>query len=162
MSRIQDRAAVLQAQTQSLSERLSAIGVPPLNKEWVAHAMRASALGMKPNAWKWRVERRARGNRLPESWKIFHIDDYLRLHTITANEFLMPTYGVPMPSEILYRVSQVRRLMPQIRLEVHALISDDPYVFAIEERYAGAQELDREAIGGWYGRGRAQQVFLGK
>ena len=153
MSTLREKLRVHESQ-KSLKDRLCEIGVPPLSHTWVERAMGAAALRLSPNAWKWQIEWRKRSRSGLDTWKVFPLKEYLKLHDDYENRNLTPVYGVPIPTKILDRIGVVQKRLPHARIEVHALESDDPYVFVTDGD-------DKECIAGWYGRNTMQRVYLG-
>lgn len=136
-----------------LAERLRAIGVPPLKSEWVKHAMLATSLKMRPNAWKWWVKRKSRFVER-EEWELFDYDHFMRLSN-KVRKGAQPIYGLPIPHDVQRRVDLVRQHMPDVKVVVYALASDDPWV----KVFQGSEEC---WVAGWLGLGINQKLYFGK
>ncbi len=141
-----------ESESCTFANDLSRIGAPPLNSIFVAVAMECAALGLPPEATKWQLRTR-RMFRSPENWEITSLAEYLTEGEARERQGMHPAYGWPMPKEVLDRARLAERL-PGTTIRVHALLSDDPYVFAVRGH-------EVEPIGGWYGRNEYRRIFLG-
>ncbi|HWO07474.1 MAG TPA: hypothetical protein VNM40_02725 [Candidatus Paceibacterota bacterium] len=138
----------------ALADDLRRIGIPPLRKSFVSYAMRNTAIGLSPDAWKWFASWRER-HRQPEEWHVFTYDMYKIKHDESkTDDTNPPQFGVPIPDAVLQRIETVQTRLPGTRIEVYALRSDDPWVCVIRSD-------EREWIAGWFGRGSCQRVFVG-
>ncbi len=127
----------------SLEDELVQRGVVPLNEKWVERGMLAASLGLPPDSWRWTV-RRERKRRTPDTWKVFTYKEYADLTARLYESGKQPEFGTPMPYELLLRVEIAQRI-PGVRVEVHALERDDPFVWAVRD------DGQRKCIGAWWG-----------
>lgn len=138
----------------SLRASLERVRVTPLDDAWVAKAMRLAQLGFPPWVSDLRANVLRSLGRKEEEWKIFSYDEYVRQANADARLGRNPRYGAPVPPEIAERVRKIDRHVPGIKfIEVHALEREDPYVRVIRGN-------ESAWIGGWYGRGKRQRLFL--
>lgn len=136
----------------TLAEDLRRIGVPPLSSSFVAACMERAALRLEPETKVWPLRLKRMFCR-PESWVVMSLAKYLAHGNIQARNGHLPSLGWPMPPDVLTQ-ARLAETLPGTSISVHALVSDDPWVFV--ER---GQEV--EPIAGWYGRDKQLRVFLG-
>ncbi len=139
----------------SFGEQLRAAGAPPLDDVWVQDGMRAASLRLAPGSWRWRVALAA-WNTEPQKWEIFTLAEYRNLQRRVQEAKEIPQFGTPMPWAVDKRAQNVLDNVPGVVIQVHAVESDDPFVWAIR-----AVDGARKCIGAWYGRGTTQRVYVG-
>lgn len=141
--------------SSSLADDLRRVDCAPLAERWVRRGMYAASLGLKPDAWKWTVLRAARERRRigREQWVVFTLDDYLIMECRIRGTGAHQQYGTPIPLQLLERAQRAATL-PGVKIEVHALLSEDPFVFAVRS------DGERCCIGAWYGQGPRRQIYL--
>lgn len=141
--------------SSSLADDLRRVDCAPLAERWVRRGMYAASLGLRPDAWKWTVLRAARDRHQNgrEQWVVFTLDDYLIMERRIKGAGTHQQYGTPIPLQLLGRAQRAANL-PGVKVEVHALLSDDPFVFAVRS------DGERCCIGAWYGQGSMRQLYL--
>lgn len=141
--------------SSSLADDLRCIDCAPLAERWVRRGMYAASFGLKPNAWKLTVLRAARDRHRNgrEQWVVFSLDDYLTMERCIQRDGAHQQYGTPIPAVLLRRAERAANL-PGVKIEVHALKSEDPFIFAVRS------DGQRCCIGAWYGQGSRRQIFL--
>ena len=147
--------APLVAFSSSLADDLRRVDCAPLHDRWVRRGMYAASFGLKPDAWKWKVLRAVRDRRQigREQWVVFTLDDYLIMERRIQGSGAHQEYGTPIPLQLLRRAQRAANL-PGVKIEVHALKSEDPFVFAVRS------DGERCCIGAWYGHGSRRQIYL--
>lgn len=148
-------AAPLVTFSSSLADDLARINCEPLADRWVRHGMYAASVGLRPDAWKMTILHvaRQRPRVAREEWKVFPLDDYLALDRSIQSAGTNQSYGTPMPPVLLRRAERAAKL-PGVKVEVHALLSEDPFVFAMRS------DGQRCCIGAWYGQGSRRKIYL--
>lgn len=109
--------------------------------------MLAASLGLMPDAWQWTINRAVAKNMKRHAWETFDYDYYVQSGRAGH-------YGWPVPPQVARRVDDIRRIVPTAKIDVLALVRDDPMirVSAFGQQHFAA---------GWYHRhGRTPRVYL--